>query len=52
MKHVDHTASHVEVIKITKMKESPGQDALLIFFYFNFVLFCAYVLFSALCFFY
>ncbi len=43
---------HIEVVRTTKMKESPGQEALLIFFYFNYVLFCAFVLFGTLCFFY
>jgi hypothetical protein len=43
---------HFEVIKANKMKKSPGQEALLIFFYFNFVLFCAFLLFGTWCFFY
>lgn len=34
------------------MKESPGQEALLIFFYFNFLLFCSFLLFGTWSFFY
>jgi hypothetical protein len=43
---------HTEVVKTTKMKESPGQEALLIFFYFNFVLLSAFLLFGTWCAFY
>lgn len=43
---------HMEVVKFTKMRESPGQAALLLFFYFNFMLFCAFLLFGTWCFFY
>ena len=42
----------MEVVKFTKMRESPGQAALLLFFYFNFMLFCAFLLFGTWCFFY
>ena len=42
----------MEVVKFTKMRESPGQGALLLFFYFNFMLFCAFLLFGTWCFFY
>lgn len=34
------------------MKESPGQEYLLLFFYFNFVLFSVYTLFGTFCTFY
>lgn len=44
--------SAFEVVKVTKMKKSPGQESLLIFFYFNFLLFCSYLLFGTWCFFY
>ena len=34
------------------MKVRPGQDALIVFFYFNFMLICSYLLFGMWCFFY
>jgi hypothetical protein len=41
-----------EFVRTTKKKDSPGQGLLLVFFYFNFLLFCAYLLFGTWCFFY
>lgn len=44
---------HIEkVVRTSKMKESPGQDALVLFFYFNFMLICFFLLFGTWCFFY
>jgi hypothetical protein len=43
---------HFNVVKLSKMKESPGQEYLLLFFYFNFVLFSIYTLFGTFCIFY
>ena len=43
---------HFDVVKMSKMKESPGQESLLLFFYFNFVLFSIYTLFGTFCTFY
>jgi len=43
---------HLEVVKASKTKESPGQGSLLIFFYFNFILFSAFMLFGTWCTFY
>jgi len=34
------------------MKARPGQDSLIVYFYFNFALICAYLLFGTWCFFY
>ena len=42
----------MEYVKTTKMKTQPGESALLIFFYFNYILFCAFLLFGTWCFFY
>lgn len=41
--------THLQVVRTTKMKESPGQEALLIYFYFNFILFASFLLFGTWC---
>lgn len=40
------------MVRTTKMKARPGQDSLIVYFYLNFVLICAYLLFGTWCFFY
>lgn len=52
LKIIIRVMKSLEVIKTSKMKTQPGQHALLIFFYFNFVLFCAYLLVGTWCFLY
>ena len=51
--NVNHSClKHIEVVRITKVKVRPGQDALTLFFYLSFILICAFLLFGTWCFFF